>query len=361
VPESDLRPGISAVVCCHNSAAVIVPTMRALAAQAAPAGCGYEVILVDNNCTDGTVRLAREAWRAGKAERPLRIVGASEPGLIHARRKGVQCARYDILLFVDDDNILDGDGLPALFALYGRQPRAAGIGGRVEPLFAAEKPPWFDAVAGTFACTPPGPAAELPGTRDTMSGAGISFRTAPLLSLFHSSLPLFLVGRKGEALSRGEDTELCLRMRLQGGELRYEPSFRIRHALRADRLNWDYVLQARHWYGRADVILRIYRDRVAGRAAQPYAERLRQVETRWRRLQESAVAAAPGGEEGSRLALKRSYLLGQRQGLLEMGEDGFESIRQGITGFFPAAQDAAAAGLSRRKGDGRAAVEDREP
>jgi len=361
VPESDLRPGISAVVCCHNSAAVIVPTMRALAAQRLPCGCGFEVILVDNQCTDGTVSLATGAWEGVREGHSLRVVEERTPGLIHARRKGVAKARFDIVLFIDDDNILAPDGAGTLLSLYRRQPLAAGVGGFVEPLFAAEKPSWFDAVAGTFACTPPGPAAELSGTMDTMSGAGISFRTAPLLSLFHSSLPLFLVGRKGDALSRGEDSELCLRLRLQGGELRYEPSFRLRHALRADRLTWDYVLQARQWYGKADVILRIYRDLLAGLAPPPYADRLRQVESRWQRLQATAGAAVPGAAEGSRQALKRSFLLGQRQGLLEIGADGFESIRQAITGFFPAAQNATAAGLPRRKGAGPGAGEDREP
>jgi len=335
--DKPLTPGVSVVVCCHNSAGVIGATLRALAGQAVPAGSGCEVILVDNLCVDGTVTLARQAWKQAGARHPLRVVSEETPGLIHARKRGAEAARHDLLCFIDDDNLVAAGALAELLALYHRHPRAKAIGGRIMPLFQGEKPPWFDLVPGTFACTPAGPAADRPGTRRTMSGAGLSFRTAELMSLFRSPLPLFLVGRRGDALSRGEDAEICLRLALQGGELRYEPSLQIGHFLRPDRLNWDYVLVARHWYGRAKVVLRIYEDGLDGRIPLAYPSRLAQVEETLRALQPPAGSGREGAGDGSQLALKRNYLLGQRQGLLEMGEEAFAAMRRSIMDAFPSA------------------------
>ena len=330
MPEETLQPGISVIVCCHNSAKVIGPTLRALAAQAAPTGCGFEVILVDNHCTDNTVSWARQAWSDENAECPLRIESEGVPGLIHARRKGVLAARYDRLLFVDDDNIVGEGALAVLASLYERHPRTAGIGGRVEPLFPGPPPAWFPLAAGSYACTPPGPEADRAGARITMSGAGFSFRTRRLLALFRSPIPMFLVGRRGEAFSRGEDAEICLRVGLQGGELRYEPGFRIGHVLRAERLNWEYVLEARRWYGRADVVLGMYKDVLAGQVPPDFMERLARVEEKQSLLQRrAAVPEAPTGP-GSRLALKLELLAGMRQELAEMGPERYEEIRAAV-------------------------------
>ena len=332
--QKSLSPGISVVVCCYNSAEVIVPTLKALAAQSPPAG--YEVILVDNRCVDDTVRLARQAWRnAGGDADSLRVATEETPGLIHARRRGVDEARHDILLFMDDDNLVPAGGIAALWELYRLQPDAAGMGGRVEPLFQGTEPAWFPLAAGTFACTPSGPGAGLPASRTTMSGAGFSFRTRHLISLFRSPVPLFLIGRREGELSRGEDAEICLRVALQGGELRYEPGFRIQHFLKSERLNWEHVLSARRWYGRADVVLGMYKDVLAGQEPPSYPERLERVDGKWRALQSRLADTEEGTREGSRLALKRSLLLGLRQGLEEMGRQRFEEIRAAIRSLAP--------------------------
>jgi hypothetical protein len=168
-----------------------------------------------------------------------------------------------------------------------------------------------------------------------MSGAGLSFRTRSLISLFRSSLPLFLVGRKEEALSRGEDAEICLRVRLQGGELRYEPALRLKHFLRKDRLNWDYVLRARRWYGKADAILSIYKDLLAGSVPPCFPERLADIERRWGKIRLTIDAADEVNNEGSRHALKRNYLQGLLEGLRELGKDGYNGIREEILAAHP--------------------------
>ena len=58
----------------------------------------YEVVVVDNNCTDGTAELL-ERLNDGR----VRALRESRQGLSFARNAGIAAARGDIIAFTDDD------------------------------------------------------------------------------------------------------------------------------------------------------------------------------------------------------------------------------------------------------------------
>lgn len=62
----------------------------------------FEVILVDNNCTDKTVEIAREL----QSKIPLRIISEKEKGRGHARAAGFDAARGEIILSTDADAVV---------------------------------------------------------------------------------------------------------------------------------------------------------------------------------------------------------------------------------------------------------------
>ncbi len=261
-----LPPGISIIVCCHNASAVIEPTIRALGAQARSPGVGYEAILVDNNCSDDTVPRARRAWT--RADAPLNVVREPTPGLIHARRAGVRAATYDRLLFVDDDNILEPDWLEGLVRIFDSQPTVGIVGGYSEPMLPAGCcPPWFLRYQIVYACGPQAPRPGLmPRNRKRhLYGAGLAFRTEVARAVVDGPVPMFLVGRTGRRLLRGDDTEMCFRAVLLGWDLWYEPTLRLRHNLPASRLTWDNVCQMRAGTGASFPILHLYTQLTEGR------------------------------------------------------------------------------------------------
>lgn len=277
--HKELEPGVSAVVCCYNSAQVIEPTIRALAEQQAPQGINYEVILVDNNCTDKTVRLAELAW--GDAGYPLRVIKEKEPGLIYARKTGVNNANYDILLFVDDDNILAGDWVKILHRLFKEMPNVGAIGGYNEALMPGNKPHWFDRFQGVYAC---GPRASASGLNpNKLFGAGLSFRTEVIKKILFAPLPLFLVGRTKNTLTRGEDTEIVLRCRLMGWDIYYDDNLLLKHNLLPQRITWDHVRRARKGGGAAGIILKIYRKLLKGDKPFSYTELVHHAFRQWKR------------------------------------------------------------------------------
>ncbi len=310
--ETQLKPGVSAVVCCYNSAEIIVPTIEALSRQEVPASIEYEVILVDNNCTDNTVQLAKEAWQ--NQSYPLRIVEEKEPGLIYARKTGVKSASYDILLFVDDDNILNPDWVTKLYHLFQEMPQVAIIGGYNQALIHGSKPAWFDRFESVYAC---GPRDDKPGLNpQKLFGAGVSFRTGVINSVLFSDLPLFLVGRTKSTLIRGEDTEMSLRCLLLGWNSYYDTSLRLQHNLLPRRLTWDYVCQTKKGGGTARIILKIYRDLLKHQEPWNFTKFVRYVLREWRQYFKKYKKASfnikkPGAES----SFSYYWLLGMTRGL----------------------------------------------
>lgn len=329
-----LKPGVSLVVCCYNSSEVIVPAITALARQHLPRGIGAEVILADNNSSDKTIRLAQKTWKKEKPPFPLRVIPVREQGLIHARKAGVFNAAFDSILFVDDDNILEPRWISGVFEIFRNQPRAGIIGGYNQPAPAAEPPPWFYSFPSVFACKmqeqPSGPLTR----KKTVFGAGMAIRTALIRNMFASGPPLFLVGRKGDLLMRGEDSEICMRAALMGWDVWYENSLRLQHRISEKRLNWPYVMTCRKWAGIADVFLLMYKNLLEGKPPFTYPQLsyyiCREQEALWRGSNNAALMV----KEGSPKSFRHHYLIGLLEGFLNTPEAEYEQNRATLLHYF---------------------------
>lgn len=60
-----------------------------------------EIIVVDNNCTDKTVDIVKKY--------KVKIIKEKNQGIVHARNKGFNSARYDIIARCDADSVLPTD------------------------------------------------------------------------------------------------------------------------------------------------------------------------------------------------------------------------------------------------------------
>src|SRR5688572_4707126 len=101
-------PGCSIIICCHNSSKKLPHTLMGIATQNV-SNLVCELILVDNNSTDDTAAIASEIWRQLGHPFPLMIANENRPGLIYARKAGINLASNEIILFCDDDNWLPQD------------------------------------------------------------------------------------------------------------------------------------------------------------------------------------------------------------------------------------------------------------
>ncbi len=236
-----MPPGVSVVVCCHNSAQRLPQTLAHLAAQQVQGGLQWEVIVVDNNSADETSQVALTRWPSD-APAPLRVVPEPKLGLSHARYRGYTEANYECISFLDDDNWASPEWVQLTSELMGQYPVIGACGGFNEAVCEVSPPWWFERYKKFYAIGPQGQeAGEITWTRGFLWGAGLTIRKSAWQQLVGKGFRSVLVDRQGASLSSGGDSEFCFALRLADWRLWYEPSLNLRHFLPANRLEWSYL------------------------------------------------------------------------------------------------------------------------
>ena len=245
---SDL-PLASVVVCTRNRSDSLMEACSALLALDYPAG-EWELLIVDNASTDGSLELARDLER----RRPdvVRVVQEPRVGLSAARNTGVRGSRGDVIAFADDDAFPSPLWLRALVDGL-RQSDALVAGGPVEPIFDGQLPPWFtDRYLPYLAVWDRGPEAHLLSYNEYPRGNNMAFRREVFERFGWFSHHL---GRTGRSLLSCEEIELCLRVERGGGRILYVPEARIRHRTVAARLTPRWLARRFFAQGQSEAIL----------------------------------------------------------------------------------------------------------
>ncbi|MFD0776504.1 glycosyltransferase family 2 protein, partial [Streptomonospora algeriensis] len=120
---------VSVIVPAYDEEAVIGRCLEALARQSEPAA---EVIVVDNNSADRTAEVA-----ASFAGHGVRVVRETRQGAVHARNRGFDEARGDVLGRIDADTVVGPEWVARLAASFAADP-ATGLAPD-----AVTGPSWF--------------------------------------------------------------------------------------------------------------------------------------------------------------------------------------------------------------------------
>jgi glycosyltransferase involved in cell wall biosynthesis len=115
------RLRVSLVIPAYNEEHHIRACLEAIAAQTESP---FEVIVVDNNCTDGTAVIARSFPF-------VRVVQELQQGLVHARDCGFNAARGEIIGRIDADTLLSPTWVAEVRASFQRQPDMHAISGSI--------------------------------------------------------------------------------------------------------------------------------------------------------------------------------------------------------------------------------------
>jgi glycosyltransferase involved in cell wall biosynthesis len=251
-PGVGVKVGVSVVVCAHNSGERIRPVVRGLSAQRIPEGFPWEVVLVDNASADATADVARATW-GEESPTELRVVSEPRLGLTYARERGLRTARYPVVSFVDDDNLVDPDWVTKVSEVMSRDPGIGVCGGYIRAHILGPEPSWFGAFAHDFAVGSQGPPGDITWSRGYVWGAGLSIRREAWRDLVESGWTPVNIDRRGETLSSGGDSELCFAVRQAGWRIHYDPSLRMTHELPPQRLEWQYLLRLNRGFGVSSV------------------------------------------------------------------------------------------------------------
>ncbi|MCR9140731.1 MAG: glycosyltransferase [bacterium] len=136
---SDLQ--ISVIITTLNREADIGLTLDRLAEQSLEAD-RFEVLVVDGGSTDRTEEVVRERSRQ-HARHSFRFLLEREPGVTAARHLGVNEARGEFLVYIEDDARAEPRTLEAILECFA-DPQVHLVGGRCVPDYDSPPPAWLE-------------------------------------------------------------------------------------------------------------------------------------------------------------------------------------------------------------------------
>jgi glycosyltransferase involved in cell wall biosynthesis len=228
---------LSVIICTYNREKYIYNVLRSLAENPFPTE-SYELLVIDNNSTDGTAPECDRFQAAFPAVDCRRVVEAQQ-GLSHARNRGVDEAVGDILIYVDDDATVNPGYLQAFHMFFIQHPAAMAAGGPVMPVYEAATPRWLSRftiplITGQFHR---GDRVKAFGKSGFPRGGNAGYRREVFHSVGRFNLQL---GRKGDSLAGAEEKDIFDKMRAQRMPFYYVPGAVLYHIIPPDKLTNAY-------------------------------------------------------------------------------------------------------------------------
>ncbi|OGG00541.1 hypothetical protein A2Y99_04230, partial [Candidatus Gottesmanbacteria bacterium RBG_13_37_7] len=124
------KPLISVVIPAYNEERYLPLCLESLKKQTFT---DFEIIVIDNNCTDKTAVIAKKFG--------VKMVKEKIQGMIPARNRGFDEARTDFIARTDADTIVSSNWLESIYQAFQANPQAVALTGsftfpRVNPLYA---------------------------------------------------------------------------------------------------------------------------------------------------------------------------------------------------------------------------------
>lgn len=111
-------PLVSAVLCTYNRAPLLAQALSALTTQTLGTE-RFEVVLIDDGSSDKTARIASDF----ESQLNLRYAHQPNSGLATAKNHGICLSRAPIVIFLDDDDVLDRRALEQHWQSHQQDPR----------------------------------------------------------------------------------------------------------------------------------------------------------------------------------------------------------------------------------------------
>ena len=236
----------SVIICAHNPRLHFLQrVLQALREQVVPKE-DWELLLVDNGSAEPLSERVDLSWHPhGRHIREMAL------GLTQARVRGILEAKGELLVFVDDDNVLQSDYLAHARGIAAEHPELGVWSGNVRLEFEEPPPewtraywPWLTAreVSQDLRSNPDLHASSTP------HGAGMCVRRDVGL-MYHDQLQKFpirkLLDRKGQALISGGDTDIALTAGDMGMKVGLFARLELKHLIPPERLTEEYLLRLR--------------------------------------------------------------------------------------------------------------------
>ncbi|HEY9735778.1 MAG TPA: hormogonium polysaccharide biosynthesis glycosyltransferase HpsE [Trichocoleus sp.] len=244
-PELGSEPGFdfSIAICTYNGEKRLPDVLECLLQQVHVENLAWEVIVVDNNSTDGTAAVVEDYRARWPQQVPLRYAFEAQQGAGYARHHAVAISQSPLIGFLDDDNLPAPDWIQQAADFAQHHPQAGAFGSRIRGLFEGTPPPHFERIAAFLALTDRGsePLLYKPSQKILPPSAGLVVRRQAWLD--HVPTQMVLSGRTGQSMLTGEDLESILHIQRAGWQIWYNPEMQLEHKIPCGRLERSYLIR----------------------------------------------------------------------------------------------------------------------
>ena len=255
LPQGPFAPieKVDIAICTWNRAALLEKTIDSLKRLIVPYQTKLRVILVDNGSTDATQDVLQSFANDedfNKRHHVL-ILNESQQGHTHARNKAVEHVDSDLLIWTDDDVLLDAFLVQRYIEFADSNPKVAFFGGKIEPDFEITPEAWitenWDKLKGCFAARDLGDEAVSFSKEQLPYGANFAIRSS-VQKCFPFDTEL---GRRGQQVHGEDELEMMRRVLDAGFEGSWVPNATVQHFIDQTRMTEMYVREYFVGQGRA--------------------------------------------------------------------------------------------------------------
>ena len=241
-------PQISVIICSHNPRPdYLERTLNGLRCQTLPKS-EWELLIVDSASTKSLADEWDFSWHPHG-----RHVREDSKGKMTAILRGIDEACGALLIFVDDDNVLEAEYLKCALAIAGRHSYLSVFGaGKIDPEFEVA-PPSELASRDFLLALRDVPAAIWSNNIEDFraypwgAGMGVTREVADLYRRLVGKLNVnAIIGPQADRLFRGDDDLFSWAAVLSGQGFGVFPELQITHLISANRLRVSHLLRLIH-------------------------------------------------------------------------------------------------------------------
>jgi len=252
---------LSVITCAHNPRPdYLEQVLDALKVQTLDQG-RWEYLLIDNASADPLEARIDLSWHPH-----ARHIREEKLGLTHARLRGIREAQGDVLVFVDDDNVLDVDYLEQVIEVSSKHSMIGAWCGQRRAAFEQQPPAWTKRHWSHLALHEFQEdiwSNQLDAAMPNGAGLCVRRRVAAYYADLHSTgKRAFVMDRSGDSLVSGGDVDLASCACDIGLGVGLFAALKLQHLIPSNRLTEEYLLRLAEGIGYSGVILDSFRPTV---------------------------------------------------------------------------------------------------
>lgn len=229
---------ISVILCTWNNCNRLKITLEAISQCFVPPGVKWELIVVNNNCTDETDRVVCEFYEV----LPVRCIKEPKQGLSRAKNTGLAVASGELVIWTDDDVKPCKGWIASYWESYQNKPDGFFFGGPVKSEFEIENPD-----EDLLKCAPAsvkgldfGMNQKILNVNEKLLSANwaCSLKNLKLVGGFNQSLGL---GASAKNIRVGEETDIMDRLNEKGLKPWYIPDGLVNHFVPKEKITVMHI------------------------------------------------------------------------------------------------------------------------